>query len=132
MSRCRARLALPALIVVLCALAAPAAVLAQGSPFQGLPPATPSQTETTTTTAAPVPDDSTLETWQGALIVAGGLALLTGIGLVIARDARRRAPVDDVGAGENRDAVAHKHARRTKERQRQKAKAARAARRRNR
>ncbi len=133
MSRRSSRLAWIALIAVACVLAAPAGAVAQNSPFQGLPPATPAAPETTTTQTTQASDDSGLDTWQGALIVAGGLALLTGIGVAIAKDARRRAPVGDPTAdAAQHDADAHKRARQSKQRQRQKAKAARAARRRNR
>ena len=114
-------------------VAAPLAATAQQSPFEGLPPATPPDQQTVTTDSSTVTTDSGLDTWQAALIVIGGVALLGGIGLAIAKDARERAPVDAGGvAAEQHDADAHKRARQAKERQRQKQKAARASRRRNR
>ncbi len=85
------------------------------------------------TTKNTTTNDSGLETWQGALIVAGGLALLVGIGLAIARDARTHAPADpQETTREQRDADGHKRSREAKVHQRQKQKAARASRRKNR
>ena len=112
-------------------LMAPLAALAQQTPFDGLPPATPQDEQTNTTSRNAVTNNDGLETWQGGLIVLGGLSLLVGIGLAIARDARERAPADEEHA-EQHDADAHKHSKQSKERQRQKQKSARAARRRNR
>lgn len=69
---------------------APASALAQGSPFQGLPPAEP--TQTTVTVAAP-PGSGGLGGTAQTLIVLSGVGLVLAIGLLIRRDARRRAPV---------------------------------------
>ncbi len=127
------RLAITSLLALCCLVAAPLAATAQQSPFEGLPPATPPDQKTVTSNPSSATTDSGLDTWQAALIVLGGVALLGGIGLAIAKDARERAPVDVYGAAaEQHDADAHKHGRKAKVRQRQKQKAVRAARRRNR
>ena len=126
------RRAILALAVVLLLAAAPGAHAQNATPFDSLPPATPEQTDTQATTTTTDTNDG-IETWQAVLIVIGGVILLGGIGIAIARDARRRAPVIDAAhAADHRDEDAHKHARATKQRQRQRAKAARAARRKNR
>ena len=121
------------LIALLAALAPAPAAFAQGtSPFTPLPPATPQQTATTTQGSSNQ-DDGGIDTWQAVLIVVGGVILLAGIGIAIARDARRRAPVIDApDSADHREADSHRRARQTKQRQRERAKAARAARRRNR
>ncbi len=66
-------------------------------------------------------------------MVAAGVGVITGIGLWIASDARRRAPLT---AGDSESAHlagdAHKRGQATKRKQRAKAKAARRQRRRNR
>ena len=114
-------------------LIAPLAALAQQTPFDGLPPATPQEEQTNTTSRQAVTNNDGLETWQGGLIVLGGLSLLVGIGLAIARDARQRAPVDTGGVdAEKHMRDAHKHSQQAKVRPRQKEKAARASRRKNR
>ena len=126
------RRAILALAVFLALVAAPGALAQNETPFDSLPPATPEQTQTQATTTTTNTSDG-IKTWQAVLIVIGGVILLGGIGIAIARDARRRAPVIDAPQGvDHRDADAHKHARATKQRQRQRAKAARAARRKNR
>ena len=107
--------------------------LAQSSPFGSLPQAdTSTGTQTTTTTT----NNSTgggLSTIQAVLVVVAGVGVITGIGLWIARDARRRAPLT-VGDTESAHLAgdAHKRGQATKSRQRARAKAARAQRRRNR
>jgi hypothetical protein len=68
--------------------------------------------------------------WQEVAIVVVGLALLVAIGLWIARDARRRAPVadpDHIDGPEH-----HRRTQQQRARDRAKAKAARRARRHNR
>ena len=109
------------------------AALAQTSPFGSLPDA-PATTDTQTTTTTT--NNSTgggLSTTQAILVVVAGVGVITGIGLWIARDARRRAPLT-VGDTESAHlaADAHKRGQASKRRQRAKAKAARAQRRRNR
>lgn len=109
---------------------APASALAQGSPFQGLPPSAP--TQTTVTVAAP-PGSGGLGSTAQTLIVLSGVGLVLAIGLLIRRDARRRAPVRPgeeahPGAGASRPNRSPE----AKARARAKAKHARRQRRRNR
>lgn len=124
------------LVAALCAalLVLPSgAAFAQGTPFDTLPPAdTSTQTQTTTTSTT----DSTgggLSTTQAVLVVLAGVGVITAIGLWIARDARRRAPLT---AGDTESAHrmpdAHKRGQASKRKQRAKAKAVRQQRRRNR
>ncbi len=118
-------------LVLVALLAAPAAALAQATPFQGLPPA---QTTPTVVVAPPAPGESDgLSGWQEALLYGAGAVLLVGIGWMIVRDARRRRPSGPGrprtpgmgGSKPNRSPQA-------KRRARQKAKQARRQRRRNR
>jgi hypothetical protein len=135
MSRHRSTQALALFALVLTLAIAPVAIAQDTSPFSPLPPATPEQTATTTaTSSSSTQDDSGIKTWQAVLIVIGGVVLLGGIGIAIARDARRRAPVIDAAhaSTDHRDADSHQRARQTKQRQRQRGKAAKAARRKNR
>ncbi len=124
-----------AVLTLTALLALPVApALAQQSPFAPLPsePTTTTQ-QTTATTQTITSTSGGIKTWQALLIVVGGVIVIAGIGLFIARDARRRAPVT---AGDSEaahlDPSAHKSAQRAKQKQRQKQKAARAQRRRNR
>lgn len=106
---------------------------AQRSPFAPLPPGPPPTQPTRTVTQTTSANDSGLKTWQGMLIVLGGVVLLGGIGVAIVRDARGKAPVTKGDAAAAKaDPDAHRRARQTKQRQRSKQKAARAQRRRNR
>jgi hypothetical protein len=122
-------------LTVAALLALPVApALAQQTPFAPLPaPTTTQQAPTTTTGQTTTSTGRGLQTWQALLIVAGGVAVIVGIGLYIARDARRRAPiaVGDTEAA-HRDPSAHKSAREAKRKTRARQKAARAQRRRNR
>ena len=108
------------------------AALAQSSPFGSLPQADTS-TQPTTTTSTNTSSGGGQSTLEAVLVVAAGVGVITGIGLWIARDARRRAPLT---AGDTESAHlagdAHKHGQATKSKQRARAKAARAQRRRNR
>jgi len=86
-----------AVLLGVLALAAPSVALGQGNPFAP-PPAAP---EPTTTEQAPAPTSST-EDDGGTLGTAGEIAiygmgglLLFGIGWLVVRDARRRAPVEE-------------------------------------
>jgi len=119
--------------LVLALTAAPAGAQ---SPFSPLP-SQPATTQQTTTQATPNSTTSGsgggLATWAGILIVAGGVAVIVAIGMYIARDARRRAPLK---AGDSEVAhlapSAHQGARQAKQKARARQKAARAQRRRNR
>lgn len=109
---------------------APASALAQSSPFQGLPPSQPSQT--TVTVAAP-PDSGGLGSTAQTLIVLSGVGLVLAIGLLIRRDARRRAPVRPGEQGHpGADAPRPNRSPEAKARARARAKHARRQRRRNR
>ena len=121
------------LLAALLALPSGVALAQSSSPFGSLPSA---PADTTTTTTQPTTSSSTgggLSTIQAILVVVAGVGVITAIGLWIARDARRRAPLT---AGDTESAHlagdAHKHGQATKRRQRAKAKAARRQRRRNR
>ena len=125
------RLALPLTVL---ALALPAGTaFGQASPFQGLPQGTPEAPTQTATQIGTSTTDDGLDTWQSILIAGSGIALLTGVIVVIMRDARRRAPIE---AGDSEaahlPADAHKGSRAAKQKQRKKDKAAKAQRRRNR
>ena len=124
-----------AALTVAALLALPVApALAQQTPFAPLPsePTTATQA-TTTTTQTTTSTSGGIKTWQALGIVAGGVIIIVGIGLFIARDARRRAPVTS-GDSEaaHLDPSAHQRAQRSKQKTRAKQKAARAQRRRNR
>jgi len=124
-----------AALTVTALLALPVApAVAQQTPFAPLPSEpTTATTPTTTTTQTTTSSSGGIKTWQALLIVAGGVVVIVGIGLFIARDARRRAPIS---AGDSEaahlDPSAHKSAQRSKQKTRAKQKAARAQRRRNR
>lgn len=111
------------------------AAFAQGSPFQSLPPADSStQTQPTTTNSSGTSSDSGgLSTTEAILVFIAGVAVITAIGLWIARDARRRAPLTagDVEAA-HRMPDAHKRGQAAKSKQRAKARHVREQRRRNR
>ena len=123
-----------ALLLTLVALLLPtAAAFGQASPFEGLPQGTPETPTQTRTQIGSTPTDDGLESWQTILIAVAAVALLTGVIVVILRDARRRAPIaagDEEAA--HKPADAHKRSQEAKRRQRQKDKAAREQRRRNR
>jgi hypothetical protein len=120
-----------AILLTVFALFAPAAALAQQSPFQSLPPAA----QETTTNAVTVDkinsttanDDSGMSGLAKAAIVAFGAVLLAGIAWLIVRDARARAPIPEVERGPKGTVSPQRHAR-----ARAKAKAAKAQRKRNR
>jgi hypothetical protein len=120
-------------IALLLAVLAPAAAAAQGGgAFQPLPPAQP--------TAAPTPEpsnDSLTSDLGGRntlyLIGAALLVAFIGIGVFIARDARRSLPADHrPDSGRLRDQGPHQHKRQAKAKARQRTRAQKAARRRNR
>lgn len=123
-----------ALLLTVAALLLPAAAaFGQASPFESLPQGTPEpQTQTRTQIGSTTTDDG-LESWQTVLIAIAAVALLTGVVVVILRDAKRRAPVaagDDEAA--HKPADAHRRSQEAKRKQRRKARAARKQRRRNR
>jgi len=120
------------LIVALLALPSGAA-FAQSSPFGSLPQADTSTDTQTTTTSTTDSTGGGLSTIQAILVVVAGVGVITGIGLWIARDARRRAPLT-AGDVESPHLLgdAHKGGQAAKRKQRAKAKAVREQRRRNR
>ena len=131
MSRVPSVVARTALLLTLLALAAPAAAVAQQSPFQPLPPAAP---DTSTQVQAPPPTTTSSDTSTGGLGTMGdiliygtGAALLAAMAWLILRDTRRRAPVEEREAQPKGTRSPQRHAR-----ARAKAKAGRAQRRRNR
>jgi hypothetical protein len=121
------------LLVVLWAVAAPASALAQSSPFGPLPPA---QQPTAEPTAAPNSADQSSVSRPLLLGIAGAVAILfVGIGLYIARDARRNLTETDRQALEHRRERTDAERRRSeqaKRKARAKAKAQRQARKRQR
>lgn len=133
MSRHARPIARLALLLTLLAVVLPSAAIAQ-SPFQGLPAPTPeTPTQATTQINSSNTTDDGLSSFQAILVAGAAVVLLTGVIVVIMRDAKRRAPVD---AGDeeapHKLADAHKGSQAAKRKQRQKDKAARAQRRHNR
>jgi hypothetical protein len=120
-----------ALALTVLALVAPAGALAQGSPLaplpQPLPDTSTAQVQTTSNTPGSTTADSGLGTTGEILLYGTGALLLFGIALLVVRDARRRAPVEEQPAQPRGTASPQRHAR-----ARAKAKAAKAQRRRNR
>ena len=80
-------------------LLAPAAAVAQQSPFGPLPPAAPAQTPTPQPVNPTAPDDDDIGRGTLFLIALGVLAVFIGIGAAIMRDARRTVG----GSPEERD-----------------------------
>jgi hypothetical protein len=120
-------LARVALVLTVLSLATPAAALAQ---FEPLPPAQPQTVEEAPAQPRVPDEDEGISDLATAGIVLAGLGLLLGIGWLIVRDARSRAPVEDKlpGTSQPRGTVSpQRHAR-----ARAKAKAARQQRKRNR
>lgn len=121
-----------AVLATLLVLVLPATAIAQ-SPFGNLPQATPSAPTQTATQIGGTTNNDGLDTWQTVLIAGAAIALLTGVFVVIVRDAHRRAPVHAADSeSAHLPADAHKGGQAAKRKQRQKAKAARRQRRRNR
>jgi hypothetical protein len=119
------------LVVLVCALLAPSAALAQGGAFGPLPQAAPTET--------PTPDksnDSLTSDLGGRttlFVIMGGLLIaFIGIGVFISRDARGALPKDRRPDHRLREEGPHRHKRQAKARARQRAKAQRVARRKNR
>ena len=122
-----------AIVLVALSLAAPAAALAQSSPFTPLPPAqqppqtTPAQTSTVNN-ANTQDDGGGLSGLGKSAIIALGGVLLVGVAWLILRDARTVAPtVETTERGPKGTISPQRHAR-----ARAKAKAARQQRKRNR
>lgn len=119
------------LIVLVCALLAPSAALAQGGAFGPLPQAAPTPTPTPDTSSDSLTSDlggrTTLFVIMGGLLIA-----FIGIGVFISRDARRALPKDRRPDHRLREEGPHRHKRQAKARARQRAKAQRVARRKNR
>src|SRR4051794_16377685 len=90
---------LAALLATTALLGAPAAALGQANPFTPLPQGQTVQTEVVVPPPANGSDNGGLQDWQQILIFGAGAILLFGIGLAIASDARRRAPVKDSELG---------------------------------
>jgi hypothetical protein len=115
------------LLVLAALLAPPVAALAQdGNPFDGLPPAPPPPAPT----VEPVETDDGQTDRQTLYIIGGGLlAVMLGIGWMIARDARRSAPPDPRDDPKRlREEGPHKHERKAKAKARAKGRAQRQAR----
>ncbi len=119
------------LVVLVCALLAPAAASAQGGAFGPLPQAAP--------TATPTPDQSSdsltsdLGGRNTLFVIMGGLLIaFIGIGVFISRDARRALPKDHRPDHRLREEGPHAHKRQAKARARQRTKAQKVARRKNR
>ncbi|WP_354702203.1 hypothetical protein DSM112329_02558 [Paraconexibacter sp. AEG42_29] len=108
---------------------------AQGAnPFTPLPPAPvdTSTLQTSTSTSTTTTDDG-LERWQEVLIFLAGIALLTGIGVAIVGDAKRKAPVSEAELeGAHKPSPAGARKAQSKAKNRKKAKAQRQARKHNR
>jgi hypothetical protein len=125
-----------AALMVLVALAAPAAAAAQtGNPFLTPPASDQPQVQTQTVPDKPANvDDGSGGLSRGVeiLLFLGGVVLIFGIGWVILRDARRRAPVGPSDQLAVAAAARGSHKAQRKAQARAKAKAAKAARRRNR
>jgi hypothetical protein len=120
-----------ALVISVLALAAlPAAAVAQQNPLAPLPQAPPDtstvQVQTTSNTSSTT-DDSGLGTTGDLLLYGAGALLLGGIAWLVVRDARRRAPVEELPSQPRGTHSPQRHAR-----ARAKAKAAKQQRKRNR
>jgi hypothetical protein len=122
-----------ALVLAVLALAAPpVAARAQDnnalSPIpQPAPDTSTVQVQTTPNTSSSTSDGSGLGTFGDVLLYGSGALLLAGIAVLVVRDARRRAPVEELPSQPRGTHSPQRHAR-----ARAKAKAARAQRKRNR
>ena len=108
-------------------VSAPVALAQDGNPFDGLPPAQP----TPAPTVEPTNDTSSGNVGRNTLYAIGGALLVAffGIGMWIARDARRNLPADErERLDRKRDEMAHKHERQAKAKARAKGRAQRRAR----
>lgn len=118
------------LALLLVALTAPAAALAQSTPFAPLPQAAPDTPTVATTSSTGTSGSDDLGTSGEILLFGGGVIALTVIIWFIWRDARRRAPLaeNDTPYDENSIKTPHQKKRQA----RAKGKQAKQARRRNR
>ena len=120
------------LLAVLALAAAPAGALGQANPSdplqQPVPPDTSTvQVQTNANTSSSSTGDSGLGTTGDILLYGAGALLLGGIAWLVVRDARRRAPVEEVASQPRGTHSPQRHAR-----ARAKAKAAKRQRKRNR
>ena len=121
------------LLLCLLAFCAPAAAVAQDSPFAPLPPAQTLPDEPPTQTSSSADDGGGLAKWQEILIFLGAGALLAGIAWAIVSDARSHAPGgDETETRTAAKAAAELEHKRRKAKARAADKRARAARKRNR
>src|SRR4051794_26865803 len=105
-------LARVATLLTVLALAAPAAALAQSSPFQSLPPAQQQTVETQPVVSNSAnADDGGISGLGKAAIVAVGALLLGGIAWMIVRDARSAAPIPETERGPHGTISPKRHAR---------------------
>jgi hypothetical protein len=115
-------------LLAILALAAPPAALAQSNPFAPIPQAPPeTQPVQQPTNNQTTSDNGSLGTAGEIALYGAGALLLFGMGWLIVRDARRRAPIEERVSQPTGTHSPQRHAR-----ARQKAKAARAQRKRNR
>jgi len=115
-------------LLALLTLAVPPAALAQSNPFAPIPQAPPDTTPTVQQpTSNTTSDNGSLSTVGEIALYGAGALLLFGMGWLIVRDARRRAPIEERVSQPTGTHSPRRHAR-----ARQKAKAARAQRKRNR
>jgi hypothetical protein len=120
-------------LLLVVALLAPTAALAQQqpqNPFGPLPPPQPTATPEPEQPDDPLSDDFGVTTLY---VIAGGLLIaFIGVGVFISRDARRTTAKSGSSRKGLREEGPHKHERKAKAKARQRTKAQRAARRRNR
>jgi hypothetical protein len=121
------RIRCTALIAALVLLVSAPAALAQSNPFDGLPPAQPTPAPTVEPVKNAVNDNVGRDTLY--LIGAALLVAFVGIGMWIARDARRNLPPEERDQLDGRKTeLAHKHVRQAKAKARAKGRAQRQAR----
>jgi uncharacterized protein HemX len=120
----RTRFAILTTALLLLATAAPALAQVGQNPFDNI---TPEPTETPTPAGV---DTSTDQTGRNTLYVIGAVLVVAfaGIGIWIARDARRNLPEELRDSGRQRDQGPHKHEREAKAKARAKGRAQRQAR----
>jgi hypothetical protein len=126
----RRPLSVLALAIVLLSVTAPAAALAQSSPFQPIPQAAPEQAPTPTVVSSSDDGSQDLGTTGEILLFGGGVLALTAIIYFIWRDARRRAPLAENETPYDDTSIKTPHPK--KRQQRARDKRAKQARRRNR